>query len=178
MRWSPLLVMAAYTPAAFILFPRPLITLLAVLAYGPWLGFATAMSGVTLAAVATYWTGRVLPRGSLRKVAGEKAERTGKALRGRSFVAALSLSVVPVAPFPIVGMVAGASCIRLWPYLAGTALGMLPGTLTATVFADQVRKALKDPSTLNYWIVAGIVVFYVVLTLIVRRWLVRVQRDA
>ena len=75
-------------------------------------------------------------------------------------------------------MVAGASCIRLWPYLAGTALGMLPGTLAATIFADQVRKALKDPSTLNFWVVAGIVVFYVALTLIVRRWLVRVQRDA
>ena len=33
--WSPLVVMAAYVPAAFIMFPRPLITLFAVIAYGP-----------------------------------------------------------------------------------------------------------------------------------------------
>lgn len=173
LRWSPLLVVAAYTPAAFILFPRALITLLAVLAYGPWLGFAAAMTGIGLAAGATYLAGRKLPAGSLRRIAGEKVERTGQALRGHSFTAALSLSIVPVAPFPIVGMAAGAACIRLWPYLAGTALGMVPGTLAATIFADQVKKALRDASTINYWVVAGVLVFYVVLTLIVRRWLLK-----
>lgn len=177
-RWSPLLVIAAYVPAAFILFPRPLITLLAVIAYGPWLGFATAMSGVSLAALTAYWAGRGLPKGTLRKLAGEKVERMGETLRGRSFVAALSLSVVPLAPFPVVGMAAGAARIRLVPYLAGTALGMTPGTLAATVFADQVKKALRDPASVNFWVVAGVVAFFVVASLIVRRWLARMQRAA
>ena len=172
--WSPLLVMATYTPAAFIMFPRPLITLFAVMAYGPWLGFVVAMTGILLAAFTTYSAGRALPEDTLRDLAGEKLERTTKALRGRSFLAALALSVVPVAPFPVVGMVAGAAGIKLWPYLAGTALGMLPGTLATTVFADQVARALKDPSTINYWLVAGIVAALVGLTLVVRRWLTKV----
>lgn len=178
LRWSPLLVIAAYTPAAFILFPRPLITLLAVIAYGPWLGFATALSGVTLASISTYWTGYALPHGTLRRLGGERVERTGKALRGRSFAAALSLSLVPVAPFPLVGMAAGAARIRLWPYLAGTALGMTPGTLAATVFADQLKKALRDASSVNYWVLAAVVLFYAVATLIVRRWLAKVESRA
>ena len=44
--WSPLVVLAAYTPACLVMFPRPLITLFAVVAFGPWLGFAYAMSGI------------------------------------------------------------------------------------------------------------------------------------
>jgi uncharacterized membrane protein YdjX (TVP38/TMEM64 family) len=73
-------------------------------------------------------------------------------------------------------MMAGAAGIGLWQYLAGTALGMVPGTLATTVFADQVRNALDDPSRINYWLVGGIVVVLVVLTLIVRRWLAKVQQ--
>jgi phospholipase D1/2 len=175
--WSPLVVVAAYIPAGFIMFPRPLITLFAVIAYGPWLGFATSMSGIVLAALCTYFAGRALPGDTLRDLAGDKLERTTKALRGRSFVAALALSVVPVAPFPVVGMMAGAAGIGLWQYLAGTALGMVPGTLATTVFADQVRNALEDPSKINYWLVAGILVLLIALALIVRRWLAKVQRQ-
>src|SRR3982751_5254929 len=37
--WAPLVVMAAYTPACLVMFPRPLITLAAVIAFGPSLGF-------------------------------------------------------------------------------------------------------------------------------------------
>jgi uncharacterized membrane protein YdjX (TVP38/TMEM64 family) len=35
--------------------------------------------------------------------------------------------MVPLAPFTVVNVVAGASQIRLTDYLAGTALGMLRG---------------------------------------------------
>src|SRR5688572_33431380 len=36
--WAPIAVILAYTPACFTMFPRPLITLFAVIAFGPWLG--------------------------------------------------------------------------------------------------------------------------------------------
>ncbi len=49
--WAPLIVLAAYTPAALVMFPRPLITLFAVVALGPWLGFGYAMSGILIAAL-------------------------------------------------------------------------------------------------------------------------------
>ena len=63
--WAPFVVMLVYTPASFVIFPRPLITLFAVLAFGPWVGFMTAMSGIVLAALVTYYVGRALPGGHL-----------------------------------------------------------------------------------------------------------------
>jgi len=174
-KWSPLIVLLVYTPAAFVLFPRPLITLFAVIAYGPWVGFAIAMTGIMLSAVAVYYTGRTLPDETLRELAGDKAKRATEALRGRGFVASLAVSIAPVAPFPVIGMVAGHAGVPVFQYLGGTAVGMLPGTLATTVFARELAKVLDDPSQINYWIVAGIVLFFVGLTFGVRRWLVGVQ---
>jgi uncharacterized membrane protein YdjX (TVP38/TMEM64 family) len=54
--------------------------------------------------------------------------------------------------------------------MVGTFLGMLPGTLTTTVFGDQIQNALEDPSRINWALVAGVGVLFVVMTLAVRRW--------
>ena len=175
--WSPVIVVAAYTPAAFVLFPRPLITLFAVVAYGPMIGFVVAMVGILISACATYYTGRAFPEETLRELAGDKFQRAMDALRGRGFAAAFAVSVAPVAPFPVIGMVAGTAAIPLLQYLAGTAAGMLPGTVATTLFADQLRAALEDPSKINYWVVAAIVLVFVVLMFGVRRWLSGVQKQ-
>jgi len=36
--WAPIVLIAAYTPAAFVLLPRPLLTLVSVMTFGPLLG--------------------------------------------------------------------------------------------------------------------------------------------
>jgi uncharacterized membrane protein YdjX (TVP38/TMEM64 family) len=176
--WAPFAVIAAYTPAAFVMFPRPLITLFAVIAFGPWLGFATSMTGILGAALATYYAGRILPRHTVRSLAGEKLERMSTVLRRRGLLAVFAVRIIPVAPFAIEGMIAGAVCIKLWHYAAGTVLGMAPGTLTTTVFGDQFATAIEDPSRINYWLVAAVAVFFAVLIWYVRRWFAKEDRRA
>src|SRR5438067_5560284 len=53
--WAPLVLMAAYTPACLVMFPRPLITLLAVIAFGPWLGFGYSLVGIVASSILTYY---------------------------------------------------------------------------------------------------------------------------
>jgi phospholipase D1/2 len=55
-------------------------------------------------------------------------------------------------------------------YTLGTFLGMLPGVLATSVFGGQIAAALEDPSQINWWIVAGVVLAFVVFTYLVRRW--------
>jgi phospholipase D1/2 len=176
--WTALVVMAAYTPACFIMFPRPLITLFLVLAFGPWSGLAYSLLGITAAALATYLVGHALPRDTVRKLAGSKINEMTAVLRRRGLLAVFAVRIVPVAPFAIEGMVAGAIGIKLWHFALGTVLGMLPGTLTTTVFGDQIKTALVDPSRINYWLVAAVAVFFVVLIAFVRRWFMKQQRAA
>jgi phospholipase D1/2 len=174
--WAPLLTMVAYSPAAFVMFPRPLITLFAVIAFGPWLGFATAITGIVGAALATYYAGRVLPRRSVRHLAGPKLDEMAGVLRRRGLIAIFAVRIIPVAPFAVEGMIAGAVRIKVWHYVVGTILGMAPGTLTTTVFGDQFTTALEDPSHINYGLVAAVVLLFVVLIYFVRRWFAKEYR--
>ena len=99
-------------------------------------------------------------------------------LRRRGFAAVFAVRIVPVAPFVIEGMIAGSIHIKLWHFMLGTFLGMLPGTLTTTVFGDQIETALEDPTKINKWLIGAAVVFFVVLILAVRRWFAKEHRAA
>lgn len=176
--WAAFVVMAAYTPACFVMFPRPLITLFAVIAFGPLPGLAYSLLGITAAALATYFVGRALPRNTVRKLAGPKLDEMTEVLRRRGLLAIFAVRIVPVAPFAIEGMVAGAVGIKLWHFALGTLLGMLPGTLTTTIFGDQIKTALEDPARINYWLLGGVALFFVLLIWFVRRWFVKQHRAA
>jgi phosphatidylserine/phosphatidylglycerophosphate/cardiolipin synthase-like enzyme/uncharacterized membrane protein YdjX (TVP38/TMEM64 family) len=170
---GPFIVIAAYTLATLTMFPRPLITLAAVLAYGPLLGFTYAMTGMLAAALLTYSAGRWLSRDLIRRVAGRRLNRLSRELRRRGLLSVIAVRLVPVAPFIVVNMVAGAAHIRVSHYVLGTAIGILPGTLVATVFGGQLHSALRDPDSINYGLI-GISVGAVVLAFFaVRRWLRR-----
>jgi phospholipase D1/2 len=174
--WAPIAVMAAYTPACLTMFPRPLITLFAVIAFGPWLGFVYSMSGILLAALATYVIGVRLPKETVHRLAGPKMDGIAEVLRRRGLIASLAVRIVPAAPFAIEGFIAGNIRIKLSDYLLGTFLGMLPGTLTTTVFGDQIQTALEDPSRINWWLVGGVLAMFVVMIAFVRRWFAKEQR--
>lgn len=169
--WAPFVVLLAYTPACVVMFPRPLITLFAVVAFGPWLGFTYALSGILIAAVATYFAGCLLDRSTVRRLAGNKLDRVMDVMRQRGLLAVIALRLVPLAPFAIEGLVAGAIRIKLWQFTLGTGIGMLPGLLAATVFGEQLEAALRDPGQINYWVVAGVAIVFIVVTLAVRYWL-------
>jgi uncharacterized membrane protein YdjX (TVP38/TMEM64 family) len=177
-RWSFLMVIAVFTPAAFIMFPRPLLTLFAVVAFGPWMGFAVSIAGIAISALATYSSGRALPSDTVRRIAGDKLDRASEIVRRRGLAAVFAVSVAPVAPFPVVGMAAGAVRVKVTHYLLGTLAGMLPGTLATTVFAHQLEAAIENPSRINYWVVAAVVVILILLVLAVRRWIARLQEEA
>jgi len=170
--WAPLVTIAAYTPAAVTMFPRPLITLFAVVAFGPWLGFLYAMTGIELSAWLTFVAGKRLDREAVRRVAGAKLNDIIQVLRRRGLVAITALRLVPLAPFAVEGVVAGAIRMKLWPFMLGTAIGILPGTLTSTVFGDQLQAAMEDPAKVNYWLIGAALALLGAATWFVRRWLV------
>ena len=99
-------------------------------------------------------------------------------LRNRGLLAITALRLVPIAPFAVEGVVAGALRIRLWHFMLGTAIGILPGTLAATVFGNQLEAALENPGAINYWLIAAVVVLLAGATWFVRRWLMNSSKPA
>jgi len=170
--WAPIVVVLSYTPACFVMFPRPLITLASVIAFGPWLGFLYSLIGIVLAACVTFFAGKRMRRDTVRRLAGPKIERMVGVLRKHGLLAMSLLRLVPLAPFFVVGLVAGAVRLKLWHLAAGTAIGMLPGTLAATIFGDQLEHALSG-GRINWWIVGACAALLAGSAYLVKRWFAR-----
>ncbi|HEX7249981.1 MAG TPA: VTT domain-containing protein [Burkholderiales bacterium] len=173
--WAPVVMVLLYTPACLVMFPRALLTLAGVIAFGPWLGFGYALAGVVLAAAVTYYAGRAMRRDTVRRLGGAQLDRMVGVLRENGLLAMTLLRLVPVAPFFVEGVVAGAVRLKLWHLLAGTAIGMLPGTLAATVFGDQIQTALSGGG-INWWLVGDCAAALAVGIVVVKRWFSRMAR--
>lgn len=176
--WAPLLVIAAYTPACLVMFPRPVITLTAVIAFGPWWGGTAAIIGVTVAALATYWIGTGLSRETVRRLAGGKLDRIIDLMKQRGLLTLTLLRLVPLAPFAIEGIVAGSARFKVWHLALATALGMLPGTLALAIAGTEVEAALSGTGKVNWWLIAGPLVILAVGTYLVKRWFTRMESAA
>jgi uncharacterized membrane protein YdjX (TVP38/TMEM64 family) len=174
--WAPLIVVLAYTPAAYTMFPRWLITMVAVIAFGPWRGFIYGLSGMLLAALVSYLPGRLVRRDTVRRLAGPRVNRMSAVLHERGALAVAIVRMLPVAPYVVVNLVMGALRIRLRDFLVGSAIGLLPGMLASTVLSEQVSRLLVDPARVNGWLIAFAGALLVGLVYFGQRWLRRLDR--
>lgn len=173
--WAPVVLMLLYTPASVIMFPRPVLTLTAVVMFGPLMAAAYAMCGILLAATSHYYAGRLFQRDTVRRIAGARLNRITGIMRSHGVAAMTAIRLVPVAPFFVLGIVAGAIRVKLWQFLLGTFFGMLPGALATTVFGDQLLASLKEGGHINFWIVGGVILLFAIGILFVRRWFKRME---
>ena len=169
-RWAPIALILAYTPAAFLMFPRPLLTLISVIAFGAWLGLAYSIAGILGAALATYFAGRFLPYERVRRILGDKLDNASEVLRGHAVLAVFAANMVPVPPFGVQGIMAGAIRLNVWHYALGTFLSLLPGAVMITAFGHQIRTALDDPSKVSYSVLALAVLLFAAFVYFGRRW--------
>jgi phospholipase D1/2 len=143
---APLWVLGTYLLASLVAFPITLLVVATALLFGPVEGFVYALAGSLLGAGATFGIGHLLGRATVRRLAGTRLDALSRRLSRRGLLAVLAVRLIPVAPFTVVNIVAGATHIRLRDFLAGTVLGMTPGILAVTVFSDRILAALYTPS--------------------------------
>lgn len=170
---AALLLVIAYVPTAFVMLPRPVLTLIGVLAFGPWLGFGYAMAGVLLSALVTYYIGRYLRAERVKRIAGEHFERVRRLLAEHGFAAMFALRIAPLAPFIVGSVLAGAARANVVQYSAATLLGMAPGLLATSVFGVQISAALEDLAGVNYWALGAALAVLAGFTWAALRWLRR-----
>jgi uncharacterized membrane protein YdjX (TVP38/TMEM64 family) len=169
--FGPLAAVGGFALALTLAVPLVFLTLVALVAYGPMAGFGCAMAGALLGAAASYGVGRLLGREVVQRLGGERINRLSQRVARRGLLAVVAVRMLPVAPFAVVNMVAGASHIRLRDLILGTLIGISPGTLAMTLFVDQITAALQHPTPLTF-ILAGLSIALIVFGLwALQRWL-------
>ncbi|MFM1889406.1 MAG: hypothetical protein RLZZ565_163, partial [Planctomycetota bacterium] len=145
-RTAPVWVLGAYLVASLVAFPITVLIVATAIVFGPWTALAYALSGVLGGAAIGFGLGHALGRDAVRNLAGEWINRLSRRLAKRGLLTIVAVRIVPVAPFTVVNLVAGASHIRFRDFALGTLLGMAPGIAAVTIFSDRVAAVIRDPS--------------------------------
>ncbi|MDX1431115.1 MAG: VTT domain-containing protein [Gammaproteobacteria bacterium] len=175
-RAAPLILLVVYAVTGLAVFPISIMNAATAIAFGPWLGFWYALGGSVASAALTYAIGKRFGGGIISRFSSGAAYRAARAIGERGFFAVLSCRLVPVAPFTVINLVAGAMPIRVGDYLLGTLVGMAPGIAVLAAFGDRILKVMKDPSAANIALLVLIIAAWLALGWILARALRRRSR--
>jgi phosphatidylserine/phosphatidylglycerophosphate/cardiolipin synthase-like enzyme/uncharacterized membrane protein YdjX (TVP38/TMEM64 family) len=144
--FTPIAVVGGYVIAGLLVIPVTLLIAVTGIVFGPAQGMLYATAGTLLSAAVTYGCGYRLGRKTVQRLVGPRINRLSQRIARRGILAMVVLRMLPVAPFTVVNVVAGASHIRFRDYLIGTLLGMLPGIAMTVIFVHHLAEAVRNPS--------------------------------
>ena len=134
---APLFVLIYAVVAAFGLPATPL-TLAGGAIFGTVLGSILNWSGAVLGAIGSFVLAKALGHDALRRLLGQKATKLQGLVERGGFATMFRLRLLPVVPFNVLSFAAGLAGMPFRAYVLGTALGIIPGTIVYTYFADSL----------------------------------------
>jgi phospholipase D1/2 len=171
--FAPLAVIAGYVLASLVALPITLLILSTAFVFGPLESYLYALGGSTLGALAGFGLGHLLGRGAVRQLAGRRLNSLSRLLAKRGVLAVVTVRLLPVAPFTLVNLVAGASHLGARDFLLGTLFGMAPGIAAIVFFSDRLAAAIFEPSGTNLAWFAAAAVLVAGAAFALHRWLAR-----
>lgn len=155
--WAPVLFVLLQAVVTITPLPRTVFTVAAGVLFGSISGVLLTILGTTLAALAAYWLVRFVGGGFVDR----HAHRPGVAwvrrrLDHSGLLAVVSLRLIPAVPFAVMNYASGLAGVRLLPYVVGTVLGVLPGTVAIVVLGDAATGGSPHPALFAVSVAGGL----------------------
>ena len=169
--WALPVAVGAFAALAFVGVPQFVLIAAAVVAFGPWTGFAYSWIGTLVSSLVGFWLGRTFGGRLLRDLAGDGVAKFMKLIGKNGFLASLIVRLVPSAPFIVVNMAAGVTPMKLRDFAAGTAVGIIPKIALTAFAGNSIVQALKGGGQRHIVMLVIAVVVWIVCGLAARAWL-------
>ena len=154
--WAPLLFVLLQGTVTVAPVPRTVFTVAAGVLFGSISGLLLTITGTALAAATAY--------GLVRLVGGRFAERHAdrsavvwvrSRLETSGLLAMVSLRLIPALPFAPLNYALALAKARFGPYVLGTVLGVLPGTVSVVVLGDAAVGGNPHPAMFVVSLISG-----------------------
>jgi uncharacterized membrane protein YdjX (TVP38/TMEM64 family) len=172
-----LIAVAAFAVLAFLGVPQVALIAAAVVAFGPWLGFAYSWIGTMVSAAVGFWLGRATGGRLLRQAGGEGLNRFIAMIGRNGLLASLVIRLVPSAPFVVVNMAAGVTPMSFAAFTLGTAIGIVPKILLTVMAGHSVVQAGKGQALISLALLALALAAWVGAGLLARSWIRKREGD-
>ena len=167
--WGPLLFIAVYVLRPVVLFPASVLTVLGGVAFGLVGGVALTVVASNLSTAASYGVGKYFAPASLvDRGPGPISTAIGRAIH-RPFETTLIMRLIAL-PFDAVGYIGGFARLRFWPFMAGSALGTVAGTIAFVSFGASIDSLDDGTPEIDLRLVALSVILTAV-SILFARWL-------
>ena len=153
--WGPLAFLVVHALVTTTPVPRTTFTISAGLLFGPWVGVAVCLVGSTASAVLGFLLSRRLGGRAVTRLGEGRVRALERRLSHRGLVTVISTRLVPALPFALLNYSFGVTTVRMPPYLVGTAVGLVPGTVAVVLAGDAVT-GQGSPTTLAVFVVSGL----------------------
>jgi phospholipase D1/2 len=162
---------AVVTVASLLMIPLTLLAVVAGIVFQDWQAFVYVLLGAVISSALGFLGGRILNEGHIEKISGSRVDNLSRRLARRGTVAVTVLRMVPIAPFAVFNLVAGASKLGFRQFIVGSFLGLAPGLFAVTLFSGTLWAAITDPSLGTITVAAAVGGAIVVVALLAKRWL-------
>lgn len=133
--WAIIGVVAIFSFLAMTGFPQILLITATVVVFGPQSGAIYAWFATMASATLTFGLGHFLGGRWVRRMGGDRVQRTVNFLHNHGIIASGMIRVVPSAPFIVVNAAAGTAHIPLWKFWLGTGVGIIPKIAVVAILA-------------------------------------------
>lgn len=127
--WAPMVYVALHVLLTLVPVSKNILALAAGALFGLTAGIALSWVATMVSAAVTFAIARRLGRAAVAEMTGERLHRAEALFSDEGFNAVVMARLTPVLPFAILNYGAGVSSIAWRPYLLGTAVGALPGSV-------------------------------------------------
>ncbi|BBI63120.1 hypothetical protein HSBAA_44260 [Vreelandella sulfidaeris] len=105
----------------------------------------------------SYWVGHWLGREALIRYGGRHLRGLSGYLSKRGIRTMTVINLLPLAPFTLTNMLAGAFHLKFRDYMIGSTLGIVPGLAAVILLGSQLGALFTAASTKNsYWQAPGL----------------------
>jgi uncharacterized membrane protein YdjX (TVP38/TMEM64 family) len=170
--WAPLAFVTLYVVATGLALPGSVLTIAGGAVFGFGAGLLYNSIGANVGATVAFGLARILGREGVERLAGGRLRGLNQAVRSRGLVGLLVLRLIPLVPFNALNFGSGLTQLGWRSYALATAVGILPGTVIYTFFADALVRGSADASREvlgRVWIATSLLLLLMFIPWLVRR---------
>ena len=127
--WGPLVYIGLHIVVTLVPVPKNLLAGIAGALFGLTAGIVLSWVAAMVSAWVTFLLARRLGHDAVASITGPRIDRARQVLRDQGLLAVVVARLTPVVPFTVINYGAGVSPIARREFVAGTAMGIIPGTV-------------------------------------------------
>lgn len=136
--WMFAAVILLYNALLLLMFPLTVLVVATAVLFGTTWGFGYALLGTLSFSVLSYWVGHWLGREALMRYGGRHLRGLSGYLSKRGVRTMIVFNLLPIAPFIVTNMLAGAFHLRFRDYMLGSTLGIIPWLVSIIFLGSQL----------------------------------------